>query len=154
MLNPCPLLCTIPHRPFDLVMAVLFSFVMQSAIQFGRIMASSALATLFGPQFNIPQDFNTNFLMLVRWIHFLSGITWIGMLYFFNLVNVQFMKELDAATRGKVVPNLMPKAVFWFRWGAIVTWFSGFIYYFLLVDAEAKTTGHMPLVYFLVGWSI
>jgi len=104
--------------------------------------------------FSWPQDFPTNFQFLLRWIHFLSGITWIGMLYFFNLVNVQFMKELDAATRGKVVPNLMPKALFWFRWGAIFTWFSGFIYYFLLVDAEARTTGHMPLVYFLVGWSI
>lgn len=104
--------------------------------------------------FSWPQDFATNFQFLLRWIHFLSGITWIGMLYFFNLVNVQFQKELDAATRGKVVPNLMPKALFWFRWGAIFTWFSGFIYFYLLVDAEAKTTGHMPLAYFLVGWSI
>jgi len=104
--------------------------------------------------FSWPQDFSTNFQFLLRWIHFLAGITWIGMLYFFNLVNVQFQKELDAATRGKVVPILMPKALFWFRWGAIFTWFSGFIYFGLLVDAEAKTTGHMPLLYFLVGWSI
>jgi uncharacterized membrane protein len=104
--------------------------------------------------FSWPQDFSTNFQFLLRWIHFLAGIVWIGMLYFFNLVNVQFQKELDAATRGKVVPILMPKALFWFRWGAIVTWFSGFIYFGLLVDAEAKTTGHMPLLYFLVGWSI
>ncbi len=104
--------------------------------------------------FSWPQDFMTNFQFLLRWIHFLAGITWIGLLYFFNLINGQFLKELDAATRGKVVPNLMPKTLFWFRWGAIFTWFSGFIYYFLLVDAEAKTIGHMPLVYFLVGWSI
>ena len=48
------------------------------------------------PKFNLPTDFNTNFLMLVRWIHFLAGITWIGLLYFFNLVNVPLMKELDA----------------------------------------------------------
>ena len=89
---------------------------------------------------------------LLRWFHFLAGITWIGMLYFFNLVNVQFMKELDGATKGKVIPLLMPKALFWFRWGAIFTWFSGFIYYALLVKSEK--TGHMPLVYFLVGWSI
>jgi uncharacterized membrane protein len=101
-----------------------------------------------------PQDFATNFQFLLRWIHFLAGIAWIGMLYFFNLVNVQFQKELDAATKGKVVPLLMPRSLWWFRWGAMFTWFSGFIYYFLLVDAEAKTTGHMPLAYFLIGWSI
>jgi uncharacterized membrane protein len=99
-----------------------------------------------------PQDFATNFQFLLRWVHFLSGITWIGMLYFFNLVNVQFQKELDAATKGKVVPILMPKALFWFRWGAMFTWFSGFIYYFLIVGTEPSR--HMPLAYFLVGWSI
>jgi uncharacterized membrane protein len=99
-----------------------------------------------------PQDFATNFLFLLRWFHFLAGITWIGMLYFFNLVNVKFQKELDAATKGKVVPNLMPKALWWFRWGAMGTWLTGFLYYFLQVGSE--TAGHMPLVYFLVGWSI
>ena len=102
--------------------------------------------------FTWPQDFATNFQFLLRWLHFLAGITWIGMLYFFNLVNVKFQKELDAATKGKVVPNLMPKALWWFRWGAVGTWVTGFIYYFLLVGSE--TTGHMPLAYFLVGWSI
>ncbi len=99
-----------------------------------------------------PQDFATNFQFLLRWVHLLAGITWIGMLYFFNLVNVQFQKELDAATKGKVVPLLMPKALFWFRWGAMLTWFSGFIYYFLIVDSEKS--GHVALAYFLVGWSI
>src|ERR1700730_3962601 len=70
-------------------------------------MASAALATFLGPQINFPSDFNTNFLMLVRWIHFLAGITWIGLLYFFNLVNVPLMRELDATTKGKVMPALM-----------------------------------------------
>ena len=99
-----------------------------------------------------PQDFATNFQFLLRWIHLLGGITWIGMLYFFNLVNVQFQKEIDGAVKGKVNPILLPKALWWFRWGAMVTWFSGFIYYAMLVNVEP--TGHMPLAYFLVGWSI
>jgi uncharacterized membrane protein len=101
-----------------------------------------------------PQDFATNFQFLLRWIHFLAGITWIGMLYFFNLVNVQFQKEIDAAVKGKINPILLPKALWWFRWGAMFTWISGFIYYFLLVDAEKNATGHMPLAVFVVGWSI
>ena len=99
-----------------------------------------------------PQDFTTNFQFLLRWVHFLAGITWIGMLYFYNLVNVQFQKELDAATKGKVVPLLMPRTLFWFRWGAVFTWFSGFIYYALIAGTEAPR--HMTLVIFLVGWSI
>ncbi len=97
-----------------------------------------------------PQDFLTNFTFFLRWLHFLSGITWIGLLYFFNLVNVDFMKELDAATKGKVVPNLMPKALFWFRWGAVFTWLSGFTYYIVIVGTE--TIGHKALLIFLAAW--
>ena len=46
------------------------------------IMPSAALATILGPNINFPSDFNTNFLMALRWVHFLAGITWIGLLYF------------------------------------------------------------------------
>jgi len=65
--------------------------------------------------------------LLFRWIHFLAGITWIGLLYFFNLVNVNFMKSLDAGTKGKVVPQLMPPALWWFRWSALVTVLAGIL---------------------------
>lgn len=67
------------------------------------------------------------FELLIRWVHFLAGITWIGFLYFFNLVNVNFMKKLDAGTKGKVVPQLMPPSLWWFRWGAVVTVLAGII---------------------------
>ena len=43
--------------------------------------------------------------IIMRWTHFVAGITWIGMLYFFNLVNVNFMKALDAPTKKVVVPE-------------------------------------------------
>ena len=61
---------------------------------------------------SLPTDFNTNLLMLFRWMHFLGGVTWIGLLYFFNLVNVPFMKALDPVTKGKVLPSLMSRALF------------------------------------------
>jgi len=67
------------------------------------------------------------FELLFRWIHFLAGITWIGLLYFFNLVNVNFMKSLDGGTKGKVVPLLMPPALWWFRWSALVTVLAGLL---------------------------
>ena len=65
---------------------------------------------VYAPTINLPTDFNTNFLMAWRWLHFLAGITWIGLLYFFNLVNVPLMKELDPTTKGKVFPPLMLRA--------------------------------------------
>ncbi len=101
-------------------------------------MASTLLFAVSTPLWNLPSDFNTNFLMLLRWLHFLAGVTWIGLLYFFNLVNVPFMKEMDAATKGKVVPSLMPKALWWFRWGAVLTVLMGLIYF----ESYARTDAH------------
>ncbi len=102
------------------------------------IMPSAALATILGPNINFPQDFNTNFLMALRWIHFLAGITWIGLLYFFNLVNVPFMKGLDAATKGKILPDLMTRALWWFRMSAALTVLAGLAYWGNIVGADAN----------------
>jgi len=90
--------------------------------------------------------------MVLRFIHFLAGITWIGILYFFNLVNVPTMKALDAATKGKVVPELMPRALFWFRWGALFTWLSGFIYFAWIIIGEQGA--HSAILIWLVGWVV
>jgi len=87
---------------------------------------------------NVPTDFNTNLLMLFRWLHFIGGVTWLGLLYFFNLVNVPFMKELDSATKGKVLPNLMSRALWWFRWGSVLTVLMGLAYWGNIVAADAK----------------
>jgi len=64
---------------------------------------------------------------LFRWLHILAGITWIGMLYFFNWVNGPMGAVLDGETKKKVVPELMPRALYWFRWGAAWTWITGVI---------------------------
>jgi uncharacterized membrane protein len=73
--------------------------------------------------------------IILRWSHFVGGITWIGMLYFFNLVNVNFMKALDAPTKKIVVPSLMPAALWYFRWGAVVTVIAGLGYYSMYILA-------------------
>ena len=90
---------------------------------------------------SLPSDFNTNLLMMFRWIHFIAGITWIGLLYFFNLVNVPFLKELDPATKGKVFPALMTRALWWFRWGSVVTVLMGFGYWQSIVGSDAHNGG-------------
>lgn len=62
-----------------------------------------------------------------RWLHIFVGILWIGHLYFFNFVNAPMAARLDGPTKRKVVPELMPRALYWFRWGAAWTWVTGLL---------------------------
>ncbi|MBI3548421.1 MAG: urate hydroxylase PuuD [Elusimicrobia bacterium] len=72
-------------------------------------------------------DANTTFQFLFRWLHVMAGITWIGHLYFFNFVNVPLQGALDDAAKKAVNPKLMPRALWWFRWGAMITFISGLV---------------------------
>jgi len=70
--------------------------------------------------------------MLMRWVHFIAGITWIGILYFFNYINAGFLKSLDGPTKNIVIPKLMPSALNYFRHGATITVLAGIGLYFYL----------------------
>ena len=72
-------------------------------------------------------DLYSNFHLLFRWIHVLAGIVWIGHLYFFNFVNVPLQGALDDASKKLVNPKLMPRALWWFRWGAMITFIMGLV---------------------------
>ncbi|HEX2269041.1 MAG TPA: hypothetical protein VHH35_05885, partial [Pyrinomonadaceae bacterium] len=71
--------------------------------------------------------------IIFRWFHFAAGITWIGMLYFFNLVNVPVQKSLDADTKKKLNPDMLGRALWWFRWGAVVTVLAGLAYFAMYI---------------------
>jgi uncharacterized membrane protein len=90
---------------------------------------------------SFPRDFYSNFLMLMRWIHLLAGIMWIGLLYFFNVVGFPVIAELDPGTRARVVPELMLRALWWFRWSALVTVLAGLAYWGQMVSALAEAAG-------------
>jgi uncharacterized membrane protein len=79
---------------------------------------------------------------LFRWVHVLAGIMWIGHLWFFNFVNSQLVKTYDADSKKKVLPELMPRALFWFRWGAAFTWITGFGLLALVYYMRAGGMGH------------
>jgi uncharacterized membrane protein len=65
---------------------------------------------------------------LLRWFHFLAGITWIGILYYFNLVQTPFFgTELGGTARSAMVRGLVPSALWWFRWGAMFTFLTGWL---------------------------
>ena len=69
---------------------------------------------------------------LLRWLHFLAGITWIGMLYYFNFVQTPyFATELGGQARGAMVRGLVPNALWWFRWGAMFTFLTGWSIVFI-----------------------
>lgn len=63
----------------------------------------------------------------LRWLHVGAGVLWLSQLFFFNLVNALVVKDLDGETKRKVVPALMPRALYFFRWGALVTWVTGLL---------------------------
>jgi uncharacterized membrane protein len=71
-------------------------------------------------------------LALERWLHFLAGITWIGLLYYFNFVQVPALAEATADKEGPgpaaISKYVAPRALRWFRWAAVVTWLSGALY--------------------------
>lgn len=89
--------------------------------------------SFFGPQGNE---------MLFRWIHYFSGVVWIGFLYFFNFVQMDWFAQLAAdeklkPAQGISVRTLVPRVLKWFRYGALVTFISGVA----LLGIKAKPIG-------------
>ena len=63
---------------------------------------------------------------LARWIHLLAGVMWIGLLYYFNFVQVPALKDAAAdGTAAGITKHVAPRALFYFRWSAVVTWLAG-----------------------------
>jgi uncharacterized membrane protein len=63
---------------------------------------------------------------LARWLHFLAGIMWVGLLYYFNFVQVPALKAAAAdGTAAGIVRHIAPRALLYFRWSAVVTWLAG-----------------------------
>jgi uncharacterized membrane protein len=98
--------------------------------------------------------------LLFRWIHVVAGVMWIGHLWFFNFVNAQFAKAYDADSKKKLLPELMPRALYWFRWGAAYTWISGIlllgiVYYMggLMPAAGVPTLGG-DAIYAIIGLGV
>src|SRR5947199_10671351 len=68
-------------------------------------------------------------LFFLRWIHFLAGITWIGLLYYFNFVQTPFFAETEAPVRTGAIQKLVPRALWWFRWRAMFTFLAVILFY-------------------------
>jgi uncharacterized membrane protein len=85
--------------------------------------------------------FNMNgFLFLLRWMHFFFGIIWIGLLYYFNFVQGSYFAETDAPSKSNAIQKLVPRALWWFRWGAMYTFLSGLIILIIRFHNEPVAT--------------
>lgn len=107
--------------------------------------------------FSFPEDASTTAMLLLRWVHFLAGITWVGLLYFFNLVSIPSLKALDASARSRVVLGLMPRALWWFRWSSVVTVLAGLAYWMHIVSVDAHNahaSSGQAIWSFFVLWTV
>lgn len=75
--------------------------------------------------------------ILFRWLHVIFGITWIGLLYYFNFIQGEYFKEAEAGAKADATKKLAPRALWWFRWGAMFTFITGV----LLLLGIRKTWG-------------
>ena len=99
-------------------------------------------------------ELNNLMQLIFRWAHVVAGVAWIGHLYFFNWVNGPMQGKLDGPTKRAVNPELLPRALYWFRWGAAWTWFTGIllaglVYYHGRVVFEDPNSGN-PGLWFLI----
>ncbi len=82
---------------------------------------------------------------IFRWAHVLFGIVWIGMLYYFNFVQTEYFKEAEASAKADALKKLAPRALWWFRWGAMFTFLTGLV---LLHQIGASTNiMGMPVIW-------
>ncbi|MEE4662004.1 MAG: urate hydroxylase PuuD [Halieaceae bacterium] len=82
---------------------------------------------------------------IFRWFHVIFGIVWIGMLYYFNFVQTEYFKEAEADAKADAMKKLAPRALWWFRWGALLTFITG-AYLLHAVGADKSLMG-MPIIW-------
>lgn len=94
---------------------------------------------------------------LARWGHFLAGITWIGLLYYFNFVQTEYFKEADGDARTDAFTKLVPRALWWFRWAAMLTFLTGLVMLYLRgmgATVDIMIGSAMAILMFLNVWLI
>lgn len=93
---------------------------------------------------------------LLRWLHLLAGVTWIGLLYYFNFIQGEYFKEADGGAKSNVIQLMVPRALWWFRWGAMFTFLSGlYLIYIKHLSGMGIMIGvTMGIIMFLNVWLI
>ncbi len=89
---------------------------------------------------------------LLRFLHFLAGITWIGVLYYFNFIQTPFFaSELGGEAKSAMIRGLVPNALWWFRWGAMFTFLSGWTLVLMYLGMDGLSLGDGLITRILTG---
>ncbi|MCU1463373.1 MAG: hypothetical protein JWO37_3448 [Acidimicrobiales bacterium] len=90
-------------------------------------------------------------IVLSRWGHILAGITWIGLLYFFNFVQVPAYAEFEAGARTEAIRKLTSRALWWFRWAAALTFATGLLIFVFQQDYKSDYMKSLPWLSIFTG---
>ena len=108
---------------------------------------SIAIAVLFVVGYGVHAGFGITFWeATVRWVHVFFGILWIGILYYFNFVQIRKMPDIPAELKPAVSKYIAPEALFWFRYAAMGTWVAGVV----LAILRSFTKTH----FFMETWTL
>ena len=92
------------------------TILLSTALAVGMILAFGQVSGGFGDLF---------WQATLRWVHVVAGILWIGLLYYFNFVQIRVMPSIPAELKPAIGKHIAPEALFWFRWSALVTVLAG-----------------------------
>lgn len=97
----------------------------------GTIVSGVVLAVIILLGFSLPWSNSVLQLSIVVWLHVMAGVTWIGLLYYFNFVQIPAVAQAAGDSGGPgpaaISKYVAPRALLWFRWGAVATWLTGAI---------------------------
>lgn len=95
----------------------------------GALIAGVVLMVIVSLALPASADTSVNLAALDRWLHIVSGVFWVGLLYYFNVVQIpglaQGLADKGGPGNAGIIKYIAPRALLWFRWGAVVTVFSG-----------------------------
>jgi uncharacterized membrane protein len=112
---------------------------------------------------SLPSDSVLTTQILLRLVHFIVGIIWVGFLYHLVLVHQPFLREADTAVKPVVITKQLPRALWWFRWSSVLTVLSGIWYWMMIVGDNHRSalaldmpdvSGGRPIWTFFALWTI
>ena len=112
------------HLNYDAVYFIRMSFILSNLKN--TILCSFLLAFLFIYTLTIGDFDKTAFFMwILRWFHVISAVMWVGILYYFNFVQIPNMENIPDDQKPAINKVIAPAALFWFRWGSVATVLTG-----------------------------
>jgi uncharacterized membrane protein len=120
-------------------------------------MQLASMLVLPWPHVSLPDDPTATIQIILRTLHILAAILWVGLGYFFMLVNEPVQKALDVPTRSRLIPLLVARGANLFRWASVATVLFGIWYWMMIIGSDTRNTGtpgSAPIWTFFVIWTL